>query len=57
MRYISFRELQEKTGGRGRSTLYRDFGPGGWLPKPVKIGARLYWREDEVDAAISALAE
>jgi predicted DNA-binding transcriptional regulator AlpA len=57
VRYLSFRDLQFTLGGRGRSSIYRDDGPGGWLPKPVKIGARLYWREDEVDAAISALAE
>lgn len=57
MRYLSFRDLQDKLGGRGRSSIYRDFGESGWLPKPIKIGGRLYWNEDEVDAAISALAE
>jgi len=57
MGLINFKQVQEKTGGRGRTTFYRDSAPGDWLPKPIKIGGRLYWREDEVDAAISALAE
>jgi predicted DNA-binding transcriptional regulator AlpA len=57
VRYLSFRDLQTKLGGRGRSSIYRDFGETGWLPRPIKIGGRLYWREDEVDAAISALVE
>ena len=56
MRYLSFRDLQAKLGGRGRSSIYRDFGPGGWLPKPTKIGSRLYWNEADVDAAIVSLA-
>jgi predicted DNA-binding transcriptional regulator AlpA len=56
MKFISFRELQDKLGGRGRTTLYRDI-ENGRLPRPVKIGSRLYWREDDVDAAITALAE
>ena len=56
-KYLSFIELQAKLGGRGRTSIYRDFGPGGWLPKPIKIGGRLYWPEADVDAAISALAE
>ncbi len=56
MRYLTFRDLQDKLGGRGRTTIYRDVEKGR-LPKPVKIGSRLYWREDTVDAAIEALAE
>ena len=56
MRYLSFSDLQAKLGGRGRTTIYRDV-ENGRIPRPVKIGSRLYWREDEVDAAISALAE
>ena len=57
MKYLNFHELQSKLGGRGRSTIYRDFSETGWLPRPIKIGGRLYWREDEVDAAISSLTE
>ncbi|WP_306130570.1 AlpA family transcriptional regulator [Roseovarius sp. MMSF_3350] len=55
-RYITFRDLQAKLGGRGRTTIYRDFEQGR-LPKPVKIGGRLYWVEAEIDAAIAAHAE
>lgn len=51
MKYLSFRDLQEKLGGRGRTTIYRDVDMGR-LPKPVKIGSRLYWNEAAVDAAI-----
>ena len=56
MRYLSFRDLQEKLGGRGRTTIYRDVELGR-LPKPMKIGARLYWVEADIDAAISEKAE
>jgi len=53
MRYLNFRDLQQKLGGRGRTTIYRDVELGR-LPKPVKLGSRLYWNEAEVDEAISA---
>ena len=55
MRYLSFRDLQAKLGGRGRTTIYRDVELGR-LPAPVKIGSRLYWNEAEIDAAISETA-
>jgi prophage regulatory protein len=51
MKYLSFSDLQDKLGGRGRTTIYRDVEMGR-LPKPVKIGARLYWNEAEVDAVL-----
>ncbi len=52
MRYLSFRDLQTKLGGRGRTTIYRDVELGR-LPRPMKIGSRLYWNEADVDAAIT----
>lgn len=55
MTYLTLSDLQKKLGGRGRSTIYRDVELGR-LPKPVKIGGRLYWAEAEIDAAIAALA-
>lgn len=55
MQYLTFRDLQVKLGGRGRTTIYRDV-ESGRLPSPVKLGRRLYWREDEVDAALQAIA-
>lgn len=51
-KYLSFRDLQEKLGGRGRTTIYRDVDLGR-LPKLLKIGSRLYWNEADVDAAIT----
>jgi len=54
-RYITFGETQAKLGGRGRTTIYRDIDHGR-IPRPVKIGGRLYWEEAALDAAIAALA-
>ena len=53
MRYLTFQDVQEKLGGRGRTTIYRDVELGR-LPKPVKLGGRLYWVEADIDAAIAA---
>ena len=53
MHYLTFRDLQAKLGGRGRTTIYRDVDLRR-LPAPVKLGSRLYWIESEVDAAMSA---
>jgi prophage regulatory protein len=53
MQYLSFKDLQAKLGGRGRSTIYRDVDLGR-LPKPIKIGSRLYWNEAEIDATLQA---
>ena len=55
MNYLSFGDLQRKLGGRGRTTIYRDVEQGR-LPKPTKIGSRLYWNEADIDAAIASLA-
>ena len=56
LKFLTFRDLQDKLGGRGRTTIYRDV-ENGRLPKPVKIGARLYWNEEDVNAAIVAMAD
>lgn len=45
-----------KLGGRGRTTIYRDVDLKR-LPKPVKVGGRLYWAEADIDAAFAAHAE
>ena len=51
MKYLSFNELSLKLGGRSRSTIYRDIELGR-LPKPVKIGGRIYWVEHKVDEVL-----
>ncbi len=56
MKYLSFRDLQAKLGGRGRTTVYRDVKMGR-LPEPIKIGSRLYWNEAEIDAALSEISD
>lgn len=53
MKYLSFSDLQAKLGGRGRTTIYRDVELGR-LPKPIKIGSRLYWSEVEIDAIMQS---
>ena len=55
MKYLSFRDLREKLGGRGRTTIYRDVTLGR-LPNPVKIGSRLYWAESAVDDILAPKA-
>lgn len=54
--YLSFAQVQAKLGGRGRTTIYRDVDLGR-LPKPLKIGSRLYWNEADIDATLQANAE
>ncbi|MEO0542907.1 MAG: AlpA family phage regulatory protein [Pseudomonadota bacterium] len=55
MRYLTFTELRAKLGGRSRSTIYRDVASGR-LPRPIRLGHRLYWVEIEVDEAMARLA-
>ncbi|WP_243611643.1 helix-turn-helix transcriptional regulator [Shimia aestuarii] len=52
MKYLSFSELRQKLGGRGRTTVYRDVEEGR-LPQPIKLGGRLYWIESQVDEALA----
>ena len=49
MKYLTLQQLREKLGGRGRSTIYRDL-EHGRLPKPIRLGGRIYWREQDIDA-------
>jgi len=56
MKYLSFSDLQAKLGGRGRTTIYRDV-ESGRLPKPIKIGSRLYWSEADIDAIMQSNAK
>lgn len=52
-KYLTMKALQEKLHGRSRTSIYNDVETGR-LPKPVKLGARLYWEEASVDAALSS---
>tara|TARA_B110000003_G_scaffold259201_1_gene278969 strand:+ start:827 stop:1009 length:183 start_codon:yes stop_codon:yes gene_type:complete len=56
MQYISFDQLQEKLGGRSRSAIYVDLEKGR-LPKPLKLGRRLYWDDGELNQYLSAMME
>ncbi len=51
MKYLTFNELREKLGGRGRTTIYRDI-ENGRLPAPIKLGGLNYFPEHLVDEAL-----
>jgi predicted DNA-binding transcriptional regulator AlpA len=52
---LNFRQLREKLGGRSRSSVYTDLALGR-LPQPLRLGGRLYWVEEAVDAHLQTLA-
>lgn len=54
IKYISFKDMIAKLGGRSRSSLYRDI-EAGRLPKPLKFGGRVFWIETEVDEFLNTL--
>lgn len=56
MKYLSFNELSLKLGGRSRSTIYRDVELER-LPKPIKIGGRIYWLEHKVDEVLEHISK
>ena len=56
MKYLTLTELREKLGNRSRSAIYNDLNAGR-LPQPVKLGARLYWPEAELEAHLQNLRE
>jgi predicted DNA-binding transcriptional regulator AlpA len=49
MIYLTFRDLRLKLGGRSRSAVYGDV-VAGRLPPPIKLGGKLYWPEEVVEA-------
>ena len=55
VRLLTLNELRNVLGGRGRTTIYRDIAAGR-IPAPIKIGGRLYWREDEIEAFFMEMA-
>ena len=54
--YLTLKELSVKLGSRSRSSIYLDV-KAGRLPKPMKLGGRIYWPEGDLDAHLHNLAE
>ena len=52
--YLTLTELRAKLGGRSRSAIYLDLAAGR-LPKPLKLGGRLYFPESDVDVHLRGL--
>lgn len=52
MRLLTFNDLRTILGGRGRTTIYRDVAAGR-LPKPIKIGGRVYWRDEDIEVVLN----
>jgi len=48
-RRLTLTELRAKLGDRSRSAIYEDMKKGR-LPQPLKLGGRLYWGEDDLEA-------
>ncbi|NOD31663.1 helix-turn-helix transcriptional regulator [Ruegeria atlantica] len=55
-KYLTLMELREKLGNRSRSSIYADLAAER-LPKPVKLGGRLLWIEEEIDSHLRALRD
>ena len=55
-RFLTLTELRAKLGNRSRSAIYTDLSAGR-LPQPVKLGGRLYWPENDVEAHLRAMTE
>jgi len=54
--YLTLAELRAKLGHRSRSAVYLDLAAGR-LPKPLKLGGRLYWPEGDVAAHLRNLRD
>jgi len=54
--YLTLTELRAKLGNRSRSAIYNDLAANR-LPRPIKLGARLYWPSDVVDAHLAAMRD
>lgn len=55
-RFLNFGHLQTKLAGRSRSSIYNDLASGR-LPLPIKLGGRLYWEDEVVDAHLAAMRD
>lgn len=54
--YLTLTDLRAKLGNRSRAAIYNDLAAKR-LPQPVKLGGRLYWPSDVVDAHLTAMRE
>jgi prophage regulatory protein len=54
--YLTLNELRAKLGNRSRSAIYLDV-KAGRLPRPIKLGGRIYWPEGEVDTHLRKMNE
>jgi prophage regulatory protein len=52
--YLTLTDLRAKLGNRSRSAIYLDLAAGR-LPQPLRLGGRLYWPSDVVDAHLRDL--
>ncbi|MCE8556657.1 AlpA family phage regulatory protein [Ruegeria pomeroyi] len=55
-KYLTLNDLRAKLANRSRSSIYSDLAAER-LPKPFKLGGRLYWIEEEIDAHLRALRD
>lgn len=55
-KYLTLTELRAKLGNRSRSAIYLDL-ESGRLPQPIKLGGRLYWPENDLEAHLRTLHE
>lgn len=55
-RYLNFAELRAALGNRSRSAIYLDLAAGR-LPQPMRLGGRLYWPENDLEAHLRALRD
>jgi len=53
-RYLDFEKLSLKLSGRSRSSIDRDVKEGR-LPRPLKMGQRVYWSEVAVDEHLAKM--
>ncbi len=53
-KYLTLKEVCTRLGNRSRSSIYNDI-EAGRLPKPLKLGSRVYWPEEELEAHFQTL--
>lgn len=53
---VTMDDISEAFGGRHRSSIYRDV-EAGRIPRPIKIGRRVYWNAEEINAAVENMKQ